>query len=52
MDNKTAFIRSRYNKYYVYVEYTDIETGKRKQKSHGCFEKKKDADKILVELKI
>ncbi|XTR36686.1 tyrosine-type recombinase/integrase [Paraclostridium tenue] len=51
MDNKTAFIRSRYNKYYVYVEYTDTETGKRKQKNYGCFEKKKDAEKHLIEIK-
>lgn len=50
MDNKRAFIRSRYNKYYVYVEYTDFNTGKRKQKSYGCFEKKRDADKALIDI--
>lgn len=51
MDKNRAFIRSRYNKYYVYVEYTDFETGKRKQKSYGSFEKKKDAEKALVDIK-
>lgn len=47
---KSTFIRKRNNKYYVYVEYED-EIGKRKQKSQGSFELKKDADKLLIEIK-
>lgn len=51
MDKKRAFIRNRYDKYYVYVEYTDFNTGKRKQKNYGSFDKKKDAEKALIDIK-
>lgn len=47
---KSSFIRKRNNKYYVYVEYED-ELGRKKQKSQGSFENKKDADKLLIEIK-
>ena len=47
---KSTFIRKRNNKYYVYVEFED-EIGKRKQKSQGSFELRKDADRLLIEIK-
>ena len=46
-----AFIRKRSKNYIVYLEYKDAETGKKKQKNMGSFEKKRDANKRLVELK-
>lgn len=48
---KSIFIRKRGKKYYVYLEYIDPTTGKPKQKSQGSFEKKKDAQALLVKLK-
>ncbi|MCC0658383.1 site-specific integrase [Clostridioides sp. ES-S-0123-01] len=51
MDIKSAFIRKRSEKFHVYVEYVEEETGKKKQKSYGSYEKKKDAEKHLIEIK-
>ncbi|MFL8712591.1 tyrosine-type recombinase/integrase [Clostridioides sp. GD02377] len=51
MNIKSAFIRKRNNKFYVYVEYIEELTGKIKQKSYGSYEKKKDAEKHLIEIK-
>ncbi|CEJ74263.1 integrase [[Clostridium] sordellii] len=48
---KSVFIRKRNNNYNVYVEYLDSETGKIKQKSHGKYSSKKDAEKHLIEIK-
>ncbi|MCI9977733.1 site-specific integrase [Clostridioides difficile] len=50
MNIKSAFIRKRGEKFHVYVEYVE-ETGKIKQKSYGSYEKKKDAEKHLIEIK-
>ena len=46
-----VFIRKRSKNYIVYLEYKDSESGKRKQKNMGSFEKKRDANKRLIELK-
>ena len=46
-----VFIRKRSKNYIVYLEYKDPETGKKKQKNMGSFEKKRDANKKLTELK-
>lgn len=46
-----AFIRKRSKNYIVYLEYKDSESGKKKQKNMGSFEKKRDASKKLNELK-
>lgn len=46
-----VFIRKRGKKYVVTLEYRDIETGKKKQKSLGSYDKKKDAEKSLIENK-
>lgn len=46
-----VFIRKRSKNYIVYLEYKDLDTGKKKQKNMGSFEKKRDANKKLVELK-
>ena len=46
-----VFIRKRSKNYIVYLEYKDQETGKKKQKNMGSFEKKRDANKRLIELK-
>ncbi|WP_195251743.1 tyrosine-type recombinase/integrase [Romboutsia sp. 1001713B170207_170306_H8] len=46
-----VFIRKRSKNYIVYLEYKDPESGKKKQKNMGSFEKKRDANKRLVELK-
>lgn len=51
MNIKSAFIRKRNEKFYVYVEYIEETTGKIKQKSYGSYEKKKDAEKYLIEIK-
>ncbi|MFQ4259001.1 UNVERIFIED_CONTAM: site-specific integrase [Clostridioides difficile] len=51
MNIKSAFIRKRNEKFHVYVEYVEEETGKKKQKSYGSYEKKKDAEKHLIEIK-
>jgi hypothetical protein len=51
MEIKSAFIRKRNDNYNVYIEYLDIESSKHKQKSQGSFKKKKDADKLLIEIK-
>ncbi|HFQ8798657.1 TPA: tyrosine-type recombinase/integrase [Clostridioides difficile] len=51
MNIKSAFIRKRGEKFHVYVEYVEEETGKKKQKSYGSYEKKKDAEKHLIEIK-
>lgn len=48
---KSAYVRKRNNKYCVYVDYIDDITGKKKQKNHGSFTSKKDADKLLVKIK-
>lgn len=48
---KSVFIRKRNNNYNVYVEYLDSDTGKIKQKSHGKYSSKKDAEKHLIEIK-
>ena len=49
---KSSFIRKRNNNYNVYIEYIDEKTNKKKQKSQGSFKKKKDAEKLLIEIKI
>lgn len=46
-----VFIRKRSKNYIVYLEYKDTDTGKRKQKNMGSYDKKKDANKKLIELK-
>lgn len=46
-----AFIRKRSKNYIVYLEYKESESGKKKQKNMGSFEKKRDASKKLNELK-
>ena len=46
-----VFIRKRSKNYIVYLEYKEPETGKKKQKNMGSFEKKRDANKKLTELK-
>ena len=46
-----VFIRKRSKNYIVYLEYKDSESGKKKQKNMGSFEKKRDANKRLIELK-
>ncbi|MCC0662643.1 site-specific integrase [Clostridioides sp. ZZV15-6597] len=51
MNIKSAFIRKRGEKFHVYVEYVEEETSKKKQKSYGSYEKKKDAEKHLIEIK-
>ena len=48
---KSSFIRKRNNNYNVYIEYIDEKTNKKKQKSQGSFKKKKDAEKLLIEIK-
>ncbi|MGU9539212.1 tyrosine-type recombinase/integrase [Clostridium tepidum] len=48
---QTVFIRKRGKKYVVTLEYRDKETGKKKQKALGSFDKKKDAEKVLIEEK-
>lgn len=51
MDNiKSTFVRKRNNYYHVVVEYWDS-TGKLKQKSIKRYDKKKDAEKHLLNLK-
>lgn len=51
MNIKSAFIRKRGGEFHVYVEYVEEETGKKKQKSYGSYERKKDAEKHLIEIK-
>ncbi|MCC0642533.1 Arm DNA-binding domain-containing protein, partial [Clostridioides sp. ES-S-0049-03] len=46
-----AFIRKRNKNYVVYLEFRDDESGKRKQKNMGTFDKKRDANKRLAEVK-
>lgn len=46
-----AFIRKRSKNYIVYLEYKDVESGKKIQKNMGSFDKKRDASKKLIELK-
>ncbi|MGO1044172.1 hypothetical protein ACTPEO_15660 [Clostridioides difficile] len=41
MNIKSAFIRKRNEKFYVYVEYIEELTSKIKQKSYGIYKKKK-----------
>ena len=48
---KSSFVRKRGNNYNVYIEYIDEKTIKKKQKSQGSFKKKKDAEKLLIEIK-
>ena len=47
---ESTFIRKRGNNYNVYIEYIN-EEGKRKQKSLGKYDTKKEAEKHLVDLK-
>lgn len=47
---KSTFIRKRGNKYHVYIEYID-DNNNTKQKSQGSFINKKEADKLLIEIK-
>lgn len=47
----SVFIRKRSKNYIVYLEYKESNSGKRKQKNMGSFEKKKDATKRMIELK-
>lgn len=49
-DIKSTFVRKRNNYYHVVVEYYDS-TGKLKQKSIERYDKKKDAEKHLLNLK-
>ncbi|MGL5693053.1 MAG: tyrosine-type recombinase/integrase [Peptostreptococcaceae bacterium] len=46
-----VFIRKRSKNYIVYLEYKEVETGKKKQKNMGAYDKKRDANKRLIELK-
>lgn len=46
----SSFIRKRSNKYHVYVEYIN-EDGKKKQRSEGSFKNKKEAEKLLIDVK-
>ena len=46
----SSFVRKRNEKYHVYVEYIN-EEGKKKQRSEGSFKTKKEADKLLIEIK-
>ncbi len=46
-----AFIRKRSKNYIVYLEYKDQNTGKKKQKNMGSFDKKRDASRKLNEVK-
>lgn len=48
---QTVFIRKRGKKYVVTLEYRDSSDGKKKQKSLGSYDKKKDAEKLLIEEK-
>lgn len=48
---KSVFIRKRGKKFYVYLEYIDPITQKRKQKNQGTFDKKKEAQNKLIEIK-
>lgn len=47
----SVFIRKRSKNYIVYLEYKDSISSKRKQKNMGSFEKKKDANKKMIEIK-
>ena len=51
MNINSVFIRKRNENYNVVLEYLDEETGKSKQRSQGSFKKKKDAEKLLIEIK-
>jgi integrase len=46
-----VFIRKRGKKYVVTLEYRDIESGKKKQKALSSHDKKKEAEKSLIESK-
>lgn len=46
----SGFIRKRNEKYHVYVEYLN-EEGKKKQRSEGSCKTKKEAEKLLIEVK-
>ena len=46
----SSFIRKRNEKYHVYVEYLN-EEGKKKQRSEGSCKTKKEAEKLLIEVK-
>lgn len=46
-----VFIRKRSKNYIVYLEYKDKDTGKKTQKNMGSFDKKRDANKKLTEIK-
>lgn len=50
MKIKSIFVRKRGNKYHAFVEYYD-DNGKRKQKSYGSYDLKRDATKKVTELK-
>lgn len=51
MDINSVFIRKRNENYNVIIQFVDKETGKTKQRSQGSFKKKKDAEKLLIEIK-
>lgn len=46
-----VFLRKRSKNYIVYLEYFDKETNKRKQKNMGSYPLKRDANKMLNEVK-
>lgn len=46
-----VFIRKRNKNYIVYLEYKDEDTGKKIQKNMGSFDKKRDANRKLIEIK-
>lgn len=46
-----AFIRKRSKNYIVYLEYKDVESGKKYQKNMGSYDKKREASKRLNEIK-
>ncbi|RDY28326.1 site-specific integrase [Romboutsia weinsteinii] len=46
-----VFIRKRSKNYIVYLEYKDLDSGKKKQKNMGSYDKKRDANKRATELK-
>ena len=48
---QNVFIRKRGNKHVVTLEYRDKQSGKRKQKALGSYDKKKEAEDALIEEK-
>ena len=51
MNINSVFIRKGNENYNVVLEYLDEETGKSKKRSQGSLKKKKDAEKLLIEIK-